>query len=70
MHMSVTVAKLLYSASHELFAKVLFRSKSTRSDVDVNAELPQLSERGKSNFSELQVCTYIAMCCTVIHIHI
>ena len=45
-------------ASHEIFAKVIFRSRTKKTGVSVDEELPQTSQRGKSNFSELEVCLY------------
>ena len=42
-------------ASHEIFAQIIFRSRTTKKDISTDVELPQLSQRGVSNFSELQV---------------
>ena len=42
-------------ASHEIFAQVIFRSRTTKKDISTEVELPQISQRGVSTFSELQV---------------
>ena len=40
--------------SFEVFAKVLFQSKSTK-EVDTDVDLPQPSNRGEYNFHDLEV---------------